>query len=59
MGLECGADDYITKPFDVREVVARIRATLPPHRRSLRRTAEAADSGEVHRYRQWHPYRHP
>jgi two-component system alkaline phosphatase synthesis response regulator PhoP len=34
-GLECGADDYITKPFDVREVVARIRATL-------RRTDEAS-----------------
>lgn len=25
-GLECGADDYIVKPFGVREVIARIRA---------------------------------
>ncbi len=27
-GLELGADDYITKPFSVREVVARVRAIL-------------------------------
>lgn len=28
LGLEFGADDYITKPFDLREVVARIRTVL-------------------------------
>ena len=28
MGLEIGADDYITKPFNPREVVARVRALL-------------------------------
>ncbi|MCE8005952.1 response regulator transcription factor [Aestuariivita sp.] len=37
VGLEIGADDYITKPFHVREVLARIRAILRrtrplPHR---------------------------
>jgi len=28
LGLELGADDYITKPFSLRELVARIRAVL-------------------------------
>ena len=36
VGLELGADDYVTKPFSSRELVARIRAVL-------RRGGEAAD----------------
>jgi DNA-binding response OmpR family regulator len=40
LGLELGADDYITKPFGMRELVARIRAVL-------RRTTKAAPASEV------------
>ena len=28
VGLEVGADDYVTKPFDLRELLARIKAVL-------------------------------
>lgn len=31
VGLEVGADDYISKPFELREVVARVRAVLRRH----------------------------
>ena len=34
VGLELGADDYVTKPFSIRELMARIKAVLrrvPPH----------------------------
>jgi len=37
VGLEVGADDYITKPFHIREVLARVRSVL-------RRTAHASRS---------------
>jgi two-component system, OmpR family, alkaline phosphatase synthesis response regulator PhoP len=40
VGLEMGADDYITKPFSVRELLARVRAVL---RRTSGAAAQAAD----------------
>jgi DNA-binding response OmpR family regulator len=30
LGFEFGANDYVTKPFDVRELLARVKARLPP-----------------------------
>lgn len=44
VGLEIGADDYITKPFDLRELLARVRAVLRRREALLaaRRTAAEA-----------------
>jgi two-component system OmpR family response regulator len=43
VGLEIGADDYVVKPFDPRELVARIRSVLRRANRSPDAAASAAD----------------
>lgn len=42
LGLELGADDYVTKPYSSRELIARIRAVL-----RRRGEIEEADSGAI------------
>ncbi len=44
LGLEAGADDYVTKPYSVRELRARIKAHL---RRGQRQTAEVYRFGDA------------
>jgi two-component system phosphate regulon response regulator PhoB len=45
MGLESGADDYITKPFSPRELVARIKAVL--RRRAPETTEDTVSAGDL------------
>lgn len=40
LGLELGADDYVVKPFDAKEIVARIKAVL-------RRTGKSSEANDV------------
>jgi len=43
VGLELGADDYVTKPFSIRELMARVKAVL-------RRASPQAAGAEVYRF---------
>ena len=45
VGLEVGADDYVTKPFSVRELLGRVRAQL--RRRELDRTSTVTDAKTI------------
>ena len=41
--LDAGADDYVTKPFSIQELLARVRAHL---RRAPERTTAALEAGD-------------
>jgi two-component system, OmpR family, response regulator RegX3 len=45
VGLEVGADDYVTKPFSVRELIGRVRALL--RRRELDRSSTAREGKTI------------
>lgn len=40
LGLELGADDYVTKPFSVRELMARVKANLRKAEKNMENTVE-------------------
>jgi two-component system OmpR family response regulator len=50
IGLELGADDYLPKPFNPRELLARIRAVL---RRTTERGARAAETARGYKFMGW------
>src|ERR1700709_785872 len=51
VGLELGADDYLPKPFNPRELLARVRAVL---RRTNERDRRAVDIPSAYRFAAWH-----
>jgi DNA-binding response OmpR family regulator len=51
MGLELGADDYVTKPFSQRELLARIKAVL--RRTESKREARRGESVRMYKFSGW------
>ena len=47
LGLEIGADDYMTKPFSIRELLARIKAHLRREKREKKTVPEVYRFGDV------------
>jgi len=47
VGLEVGADDYITKPFSIRELLARVKAHLRREKREGKKIPEVYSFGDV------------
>src|SRR5947209_18159307 len=52
MGLELGADDYITKPFSSRELLARVRAVLRRYQ-TARELLGRSDKRRAYRFAGW------
>jgi len=48
MGLDMGADDYMTKPFAIEELLARIRVSLKKHRIDRTQNDGARRAGQLH-----------
>ncbi len=46
LGLELGADDYVTKPFSTRELLARVKANLRRHQQ-ISNSVEEEESNEI------------
>ncbi|MDQ0244975.1 two-component system response regulator VicR [Bacillus fengqiuensis] len=46
LGLELGADDYVTKPFSTRELLARVKANLRRHQQAPS-AAEESETNEI------------
>ena len=48
MGLNMGADDYVTKPFTPMELLARVNSQLRRYRKFLEKLGDKAESANIH-----------
>src|SRR5260370_5590574 len=53
MGLELGADDYVTKPFSPRELLARIRAVLRRYQTAREVLPPQGEKRRAYRFAEW------